>query len=264
MIFLPSAGRLLLGFLLAAVSVASPLHAQRLSVPAPSGQWVTDLAGMLSPSEKSMLNDKLRAYEDSTSTQIVVVTVPELGGADPAEYALEIGRQWKVGQGDFNNGVVLLVSRDDRKVQIATGYGLEGAIPDVLAGRIIRNIVVPAFRSGSYFNGISQATDALMLAAQGEYTAENMPRGEGEQGIDMATLFVLLIILFFVIRAFRHRGGGGPGSGRRYRSSHGGPPVIIWGGGGWGGGGFGGGGFGGGGFSGGGGGFGGGGAGGSW
>ncbi len=264
----PRAGRVLLGLLVLAIAALPALHAQQMAVPAPSGQWVTDGAGLLTPSERDLLNSKLRAYQDSTSTQIVVVTVPDLGGADPAQYALEIGRQWGVGQEGFNNGAVLLVSRDDRKVQIATGYGLEGAIPDILAGRIIRNLVVPEFREGRFFNGINQATDAMMLAAQGEYDAEDVPQGGGEQGIDAATLFVLLIILFFIVRAFRHRGGGG-GGGRRYRSSGGGPPVIIWGGGsGWGGGGFGGGfgggGFGGGGFSGGGGSFGGGGAGGSW
>ncbi len=252
------------GLVLLLLVGAMPLCAQP-QVPPPSGKWVTDTAGMLTQPEQEMLSVKLRGFADSTSNQIIVVLVPDLGGADPADYALEIGRTWQVGQADFNNGVVVLVSRDDRKVQIATGYGLEGAIPDVTAGRIIRNIITPNFREGRYFNGLNEATDALMLAAQGEYSAEDVPGGTDAQGVDMASLLILFIIVFFVFRALRHRGGG-PGGGRRYRSSFGGPPVIIWGGGGFGGGGggFGGGGFGGGGFGGGGGGFGGGGAGGGW
>lgn len=233
--------------------------AQSVDVIPSTGQLVTDRGDLLSASEERLLTAKLEAYADTTSTQIVVVTLPDLGGADAGQYATELGQQWGVGQQGMDNGAVILVSRDDRKVFIATGYGLEGAIPDAIAARIVRNILVPNFRQGDYYNGLSLAVDALIQAAAGEYTAEQVPDQYEDSGSNEALIYILLIILFFIFSA-RNRGGG---KGRRYRRG-GGPPVIIWGGGSSGG--FGGGGFsGGGGFGGfGGGGFGGGGAGGSW
>lgn len=240
---------------------ATGAWAQPVEILPPSGQWVTDRADVLTASEEQALTTRLRAYADTTSTQIIVVTLPTLGGADIALYTTELGQQWGVGQQDTDNGAVILVARDDRDVFIATGYGLEGAIPDAVASRIVRNILVPNFRQNRFYAGLSSAADALMQAAAGEYTADAPPMAyEEEDSGDNATLiFILIIIAYFVVTGLR--GGGRGGGGRRYRS-RGGPPVIIWGGGGSGG--FGGGGFGGGGFSGGGGGFGGGGAGGSW
>ncbi len=256
-------------------------HGQQIEVLPPSGQWVTDTADLLSPTEERLLTQKLAGYADTTSTQIIIVTVPSLNGVPASDYAVELGRRWGVGQQGKDNGVVILVSRDDRKVFIATGFGLEGAIPDAVAARIVRNILIPNFRQGRYYDGLSAAVDALMQAARGEYTADRTPNASrGTGGPNLALIFILLIILFFFLSALRN-GGGNDGDGwdeyddeddrkrRRRRRRRGHAPVIIWGGGfggrhhgGFGGGGFGG--FGGGGFSGGGGSFGGGGAGGSW
>jgi uncharacterized protein len=255
---------------------ARAVHAQTVDVIEPTGRWVTDRADLLDEGEERALEQKLRTYEDSTSTQIVVVTIPSLEGVPPEMYALEIGRSWGVGQEGQDNGVVILIARDDREIRIETGYGLEGAIPDVVAERIYRNVMAPRFRAGDYYGGLSEAVDYLVDAASGEFSADEIApaRRDGEGSFDAATLFVLLIIAFFVINAIRHnRHGGGGDGGRKYRRSRRGAPFIIWGGGlggglggghggGFGGGGFGGGGFGG--FSGGGGGFGGGGAGGGW
>ena len=245
-------------------------QAQRLDVIPPSGQGVTDLGGILSPVEEQTLAQTLRFYADSTSTQIVIVTLPDLDGADIATYATELGQQWGVGQKDQDNGIVILVSRDDHKVFIATGFGLEAAIPDAIVNRILNEIVLPDFKQGRFYAGLAGAVDALILAAAGEFTAERTPRVITRRRRNKSfsgLLYVVLMIVFFVVSSFGR--GGGRGGGRRYRR-HGGLPFIIWGaasgfggGGGFGGGsGFGGGGFGGGGF--GGGGFGGGGAGGSW
>ena len=195
------------------------------------------------------------------------MTLATTGDVDISTYAFELGETWGVGQAGKDNGAVLLVAVDDRKVFIATGYGLEGAITDAEAGRIIRNVITPNFRQGRFYQGLDEATDALIDAARGEFTADERPRRTpgGGGGLDMTTLFILLIIAYFVFNGIR---GGGGGPGRRGRRRRGGSyPIIIgpgWGGGGsWGG--SGGGGFGGGGFGGfGGGGFGGGGAGGSW
>lgn len=207
---------------------------------------------MLSASEEQRLSQELIAYDDSTSNQIVVATVPTLNGADPIDYAVSLGRQWGVGQQGKDNGVIMLIGRDDHTITIAVGYGLEGAIPDALADRIRRNIMVPLFRQGRFYEGISAGVHALMQAAAGEFEAEEETQGRGG-GLNVTTIFILLVIAFFIISAMGGRGGG-KGGGRRYRRGVGVPPVILWGGG------FGGGhggGFGGGGFGGGGGGFGG-------
>ena len=244
------------------IGLAAPTaQAQRVDVIPPSGQWVTDRADLLSAVEEQTLTQRLRFYADTTSTQIVIVTLPDLGGQDIALYATELGQQWGVGQQDLDNGVVILVSRDDREVFIATGYGLEGAIPDAVASRIVREVVLPNFKQGRFYAGLAGAVEALIQAAAGEFTAVSpwSPHSPREDGVDsFGLLFVVFIIVYFIVAGLRRRGGGGGGQSYRRR---GGPPVIIWGGGGFGsGGGFGGGGFGG--F--GGGGFGGGGAGGSW
>lgn len=255
---------LLLGF------SAFPSAAQTPNVIAPSGKWVTDTADMLSASEEGLLSQRLAGFADSTSTQIVVVTIPSLDGSAAVDYAVALGRSWGVGQQGRDNGIVVLVSRDDREVFIAPGFGLEGAVPDIVASRIVRQFVLPRFRERRFYEGLSDAVDALMLASAGEYDAIQ----PDEPPFDMRTValaFIILVILVIVISSARQGGSGGSG-GTRYRSRSG--PVIIWGNpgfghrhggfgtGGFGGGGFGGGGFGG--FGGGGGSFGGGGAGGSW
>ncbi|HYE59012.1 MAG TPA: TPM domain-containing protein, partial [Rhodothermales bacterium] len=150
------------------------------SVLPPSGQWVTDEAGLLSVQERSALSAKLRTYADSTSTQIVIVTLPSLEGADPAQYATELGRQWRVGGERLDNGIVILVSRDDRKTFIATGRGTEGAVPDVLATRIARNVMGPRFREGQFYAGLDEAVNVIISALQGEFQGE-APQAKGEE-----------------------------------------------------------------------------------
>ncbi len=257
---------LLIALLLAALAGAAA--AQTIPPrPSPAEGLVIDRASLLSPGERQSLNQRLIAFDDSTSNQIVVVILPTLDGGDPNVVATEIGQRWGVGQGGKDNGVVFLVSTGDRQVFIATGFGLEGAIPDAVAGRIIRRVIVPQFRQGQFYSGISDAVDALMAAAEGEYTAEPGGGPSGGSGFDLALLVIVLIIMMFLISAAKKGGGGGSSGGQPYRRRRSGvPPVIVFPGS-FGGsrGGFGGGGFGGGGFGGfGGGGFGGGGAGGGW
>ncbi|WP_179862385.1 TPM domain-containing protein [Longibacter salinarum] len=247
--------------LLVAWVSSAPALGQRFDIPARPSSPVLDQADLLSGSEEQQLAQKLRTYETETSTAVVVVTLPSLQGAPIAEYTVELGREWGVGQGGLDNGAVVLISRDDRRMFIATGYGLEGSIPDAVASDLVRNVMRPAFRKGNFYEGIDRATSSLMLAARGEYTATERPSSSREDGGDSETLiFIVFIILYFVLTSKR-RGSGGDGGRRRRRGN-----VFIWGSpGGFGGGGGGGDGFGGGGFGGfGGGSFGGGGAGGSW
>jgi uncharacterized protein len=227
---------------------------------------VVDQTETLAPDQREALERKLLAYDDSTSNQIVVVIIPSTGDYEIGDFAFTIGRKWGVGSKDFNNGVVFLIAKNDRKVYIATGYGLEGAIPDITAKQIIENEVVPNFKGSDYYRGIDYGTDALIKAAQGEYKAPAGygSRGKGRGGSILGVIIIVIIIVIILSRS--SRGGGGSFMSRRGSRGWMGPP-IWWlpgggsiGGGGWGGGGSSGGGFGG--F--GGGSFGGGGAGGSW
>ncbi|MCR5887848.1 TPM domain-containing protein [Hymenobacter sp. J193] len=238
--------------------------------PRPSpARLVNDLAGLLSPDEEARLEQKLVAYNDSTSSQIAIVTVQTLDGYEVADYAQRLGESWGVGRKGKNNGLLILVSNVEHKVTIQTGYGLEGAIPDALAKRVISNVIVPNFRAGQYYTGLDEATTRLIALASGEYKAEPRATGDYEDSSGSGWMFWVILGILIIILISRMRGGGGGGGGfggRRNRGFGGGfiPPIIL-GGGGFGGGGFGGGGGGGGGFGGfGGGSFGGGGASGDW
>ncbi|MCU0378453.1 MAG: TPM domain-containing protein [Bacteroidales bacterium] len=164
---------------------------------------VNDIAGLLQPSEVQALENKLVAFNDSTSNQIAVVIVNDLQGYDRSSFAYRVGKEWGVGQSDFNNGLVVLVktktASSDGQVFIATGYGLEGAIPDLACADIIDREMLPRFRNGDYFGGINAATDVLMSLASGEYTYENYNQGSGEESYGFIPGIALLIIIIVLI-----------------------------------------------------------------
>ncbi|KAB7729411.1 TPM domain-containing protein [Rudanella paleaurantiibacter] len=217
---------------------------------------VNDYVGILQPGERAILEEKLRRYNDSTSTQITLVIVKTTEPYPIGDFAFQVGRKWGVGQKGKNNGLVLAWATGDRKIYIATGYGLEGAIPDAVANRIVDNIIVPAFKQQQYFQGLDAATTEIIKRAQGEYKSE--PANEDGGGDIFVWIFLILvvIILFSWINrrggGNRYRGGGGGGWFIPYTTYTGwGSSSGSWGGGGGGGGsdfgGFGGGSFGGGG-----------------
>lgn len=212
---------------------------------------VNDLADVLSPSQEQMLEQKLVAFDDSTSTQIAVITLRSTGQYVIEDYALYLGRAWGVGQAGMNNGVVILAAIDDRRVTIQVGYGIEPYVTDGRAKRIIENDVLPAFRNNDYYGGLDAASTRVMEYVTGAF----VPEDEAPEGLSIVQVLLLIIIVLIILYFFgrMNKGGGVTYSGR-------GP--TYWGGGGFGGGG---GGFGGGGFGGfGGGSFGGGGASGGW
>ena len=133
---------------------------------------VNDLAGLMQPGEASQLEQKLVAYNDSTSSQIAVVTVPNLDGNEIADYAQKLYESWGIGRKGKNNGILILVAQQEHTARIQTGYGLEGAVPDAIAKRIISNTLVPAFRQNQYYAGLDRATDQLIALAKGEYQAD--------------------------------------------------------------------------------------------
>lgn len=144
---------------------------------------VTDQASLLNSEQKAELDQKLAAHEAATSNQIVVVTVKSLEGADIADYALKLGRKWGIGTEDKNNGVLLVVAPNERKVRIEVGYGLEGALPDGLAGTIVRSNILPSFRESDYPKGISNGVTAIEEAIRGEYTPPaNALNSKGRSG----------------------------------------------------------------------------------
>lgn len=226
---------------------------------------VNDFTNTLTPDQQQALENKLVAFDDSTSTQIAVVIIPSTNGAGISEFNLELGRKWGVGT-TKNNGIVLLIAKDDRKLDITAGYGLEGSLTDGTSQLIIDDIIVPNFKGNDYYRGLDQGTDAIIQAVRGTF---NTPRAKrsGKGGGGMSMWIIIIFIIIFLI--FRRGGGGGKGTYMSRRGGTGIADAILWstllgGGRGGGGGGFGGGGSGGG-FGGfGGGSFGGGGASGSW
>jgi uncharacterized protein len=219
---------------------------------------VNDFAHLLEPFQVQSLEQKLDAYNDSTSSAIVIITVPSLDGYDIAEVSLKYIRDWGVGVKGKNNGVIIMVSKAEHKARIETGYGMEGVLPDILAKQIIDQRMIPFFKNNDYYAGFDNAVDAIIQAAAGEYKAD--PKA-GKKGSPFGSIILLVVVFLVIIFIFSGRGGGGGGGSYMSRKgSRSFMDALPWflmgnmlGGGGRGGGG----GFGGGGFGGGGGGFGG-------
>jgi uncharacterized protein len=258
-------------------AAASPALAQ--DFPALSGR-VVDAANIIPPDVEALLDAKLTAFETRTQRQLVVATVPSLDGYEISDYGYQLGRHWGLGDKARNDGAILLVAPNERKVRIEVGYGLEPVLTDGFSSLIIQNTILPAFKAGDMPGGIVAGTDAIIKqlelpaeeAAKVAQAAETRA-SESEGGFPVgAIVWIVFLLFFFILPMLRGRGR----KGRRYNGSLTGSTVgdiLLWEagkaaargisggrGGGWGGGG----GFGGGGFSGGGGSFGGGGASGGW
>jgi uncharacterized protein len=154
---------------------------------------VNDYAGMLSPGASAGLEKQLADLEQTDSTQIVVLTIPTLGGESLEEFAIKVAEDWKIGHKGVDNGVILLVARTERKVRIEVGRGLEGKLTDLLAGRIIRAEMSPRFKAGDFDGGITAGVNALIAVAKGEYKAAPRDLHQGKRGAP--PLFTLLIFL---------------------------------------------------------------------
>jgi uncharacterized protein len=177
--------------------------------PEKSGKLVTDQTQTLKPEQIAQLERKLVAYDDSTSNQIAVVIVKTVGDYDINEYALELGRKWGIGGKTKNNGVILLVAIGDRKMSIQTGYGLEGALPDIYTKRIIENDIKPYFKDGDYYSGIEAGTNSIISLTKGEYK-NDQPKAKSSRNKGSSGFIVLVIIIIIVI--ILRKGGGGGGS----------------------------------------------------
>lgn len=222
---LPAAGRPpLLAAPALILAAAAPLAAQEPGQETPFPELtgrVVDSAGILSPEDRASLEAALAQLERETTVQVVVASVPRIEGAIE-DYSLRLAEHWGIGQAETDNGALVLVSIEDRRARIEVGYGLEGAIPDGMAGRIIRNELAPRFASGEYALGLAATAAALGQAARGEYRATAAPAGPGPQGRRGSRsrawplffgAFIVLQLLGYVGNAFHPAGAAALGGG---------------------------------------------------
>jgi len=171
---------------------------------------VYDGAKLLSGYEKTSLEQKLINYNDTTSTQIVVATINTLNGEDIAFYAAQWGEKWGIGQKEEDNGVFVLVAKEERKLTIATGYGVEHLLTDALSKRIIENIITPQFKQGNFYEGLDRGTSAIIEILHGEYKGTPQHNNDGG-GIPIIFIILFIIILLIILsnRNKRNRGNRG-------------------------------------------------------
>ncbi|MGI9537346.1 MAG: TPM domain-containing protein [Desulfocapsaceae bacterium] len=173
------------------------VQASALEVPRLQGR-VNDYGELLSPATEASLESVLKSLESSDSTQIVVLTIGSLQGDSLEEFSLRVVEDWKIGQQGLDNGVLLLVARDDRKIRIEVGYGLEGTLTDMTAGRIIRNVIGPKFKQGDFNQGIIDGIGAIVMTVRGEFTESTEPNSSGSGREDPGGLLTAMIFIFFI------------------------------------------------------------------
>lgn len=198
-------------FLMLAVSA----FAQDTPVPVPAlSSPVTDLTQTLTPDQRSALDSRLRAYEAEKGTQIAVLIVPTTQPETIEQYSIRVADQWKIGRQGPDDGVILLVAKNDRAVRIEVGTGVEGAIPDVLASRIISQVIVPRFREGDFAGGINEAITRIIALLEGEALPEperrssRAPEGLGGIGNALPVLLMFVFIGSGILRGMLGRVGG--------------------------------------------------------
>lgn len=183
--------------------------------PEKPNRLVNDYTQTLSPEQIAALEQKLVAFNDSTSTQISVVLINSLEGYDVADYAVRLAEKWGIGRKQKDNGVLLLAAVNDRRITIQVGYGLEGVITDALSRRIIEKVIKPSFTQGNYYRGIDEATTSLMKLSSGEYMADEAVQGGEKKRIPKWPLILAMIVFVLLARSRKRqqnigsRGGGG-------------------------------------------------------
>ena len=167
---------------------------------------VTDLTGTLTSQQAATLEQQLRAFEAKKGSQIAVLLVPTTQPETIEQYGIRVAEAWKLGRRGVNDGALLLVAKDDRAVRIEVGYGLEGPLPDVLANRIVDQVIVPRFRSGDYFGGLTEGVTRMIALVEGEPLPEPAQAQRGVRGGDsLGTALPLLLLVVFVGGSFLRR-----------------------------------------------------------
>lgn len=182
---------LLFGLILGQMVVTGPAAA--LEVP-PLKARVNDYAHMLSPATRQQLESVLASLENEDSTQLAVLTIDSLEGENLEQFSLKVVEKWQLGQKGADNGALLLIVKNDRKIRIEVGYGLEGRLTDLICGRIIRDIITPQFRSGNFDQGVINGVSAMVAAVRGEFSAKSVHKAK--KGLSNETTGFLIFLLF--------------------------------------------------------------------
>ncbi|MDR0969492.1 MAG: TPM domain-containing protein [Lentimicrobiaceae bacterium] len=206
------------------ILVGAPVLAQIPQKPTPP-KFVNDFTNTLSVSQQTTLEKKLVNYNDSTSTQILVVLISNLNGQNPSDFAFALGDAWGVGQKEKDNGLIILVkpktNSSKGEAVIATGYGMETSIPDALAKRIVEDEMIPAFKNNDYYKGINNAIDAVINLASGNYKADQT-EAETSPFLFLISVFAILFVIF-IISASKNsddiNGNGGSGGKKNHNIS---------------------------------------------
>jgi uncharacterized protein len=186
--------RLVAGLLLAVAFLGAAGARAEVAVP-PLKTRVTDLTGTLSAPQRQALEDKLAAFETAKGSQIAVLIVPTTAPETIEQYALRVAEQWKLGRKGVDDGALLLVAKNDRRLRIEVGYGLEGVMPDAGAKRIVSDVITPYFRQGDFNGGIQAGVDRMIRVVEGEPLPPPAPRGaSGSHGIDLGAVIGIVIV----------------------------------------------------------------------
>ncbi len=188
-----------------ALFLAAGFSARAYYNPGKPASFVSDYAGLLKPEEASALNGKLSQFNATTSNEIAVVTIKSLEGDTIENFAVKLFADWGIGKDKKDNGVLLLVALNDRQMRIETGYGLEGALPDATAFKIVNQTLKPAFQKEDYYGGLNQATDDIIAATKGEYSAD-APISTGTafkfaKNMSFNAIFFIIIAIFYLLSA---------------------------------------------------------------
>jgi len=175
---------------------------------------IYDYANLLKPEEKTQLEEKLIRYSDSTSTQIVIATIVDLKGESIDVVSTNWAQKWGVGQAKEDNGVFILISKNDRKISIRPGYGLEDKLIAATCGQIIDYVIVPEFKAGSYYNGLDKGADAIIEVVKGKYKGERKQAKKKESDFPIVPIIIIVIVIIVIIAKNKKNGGGGNSGGR--------------------------------------------------
>ncbi|MFI5185028.1 MAG: TPM domain-containing protein [Vicinamibacteria bacterium] len=229
---MPAKGLLAVPLLACLLAAAPPVRAE-LPIPSTPQQYFNDYAGLVSATDAARMDDKLRSFEQASSNQIVVAIFPEVPGPSLEDFTVRTAQAWRVGQKKLDNGAVLFVFVKEHKSRLEVGYGLEPSIPDLVANRILQDVMKPRFRQGQYSAGLDAAIDAIVAAAkgQGAPAGNEVPRRKFAWRDNLPAtivfgifaLVVISILLLFVVAMVKslRRAFGGGGSSRGWSSGTG-------------------------------------------
>jgi len=186
--------------IISAFIILPAIRTYALEVPSLKAR-VNDYGNMISPETKSVLEEKLKAFEESDSTQVVILTVNSLEGDAMEDFTIRVAEKWKIGHTKKDNGVILFASKNDRRMRIEVGRGLEGVLTDLLSGRILDNIIRPKFKAGDFDGGFISGTDSIIQACRGEFKNDAPAKSStsAESPVSKYLIFILAVLYFVII-----------------------------------------------------------------